>query len=108
LGYDEETFIGQHFSCIFEPEDIAKGEPARELRTAAIEGQADNERWHLRNDGTRFWAAGTVTPLQDGAKRLHGFAVVMRDNTERRMTEARHHEAPRCPPVCRTAFFIDI
>src|SRR5688572_5138513 len=87
LGYDEVEFTGQHFSCIFTPEDIETSEPEKELQTAAAEGQADNERWHVRKDGTRFWATGTVTPLQDKTRRLHGFAIVMRDNTESRMAE---------------------
>jgi diguanylate cyclase (GGDEF)-like protein/PAS domain S-box-containing protein len=94
LGYDEVAFVGQHFSSIFTPEDIATDEPQKELLTAEAEGQAENERWHRRKDGTRFWANGTVTPLLDDTRRLHGFAVVMRDNTERRLAEARTaHEA---------------
>ena len=89
LGYEEEDFIGQPFSCLFTIEDIALGEPELKLRRAVVEGQADNERWHVRKDGARFWAAGTVTPLHDETGRLLGYAVVMRDNTERRMTEER-------------------
>jgi diguanylate cyclase (GGDEF)-like protein/PAS domain S-box-containing protein len=110
LGYDEEEFIGQHFNCIFTPEDIATGEPERELQTAKAEGQADKERWHIRKDGTRFWAAGAVTPLQDEMRRLDGFAIVMHDNTERRMAEERSaHEAAHdnLTGLPNRAFFID-
>lgn len=89
LGYDEAEFIGQKFSSMFAPEDIETGEPERELETATADGQADNERWHIRKDGTRFWATGTVTPLHNETRRVHGFAVVMRDETERRMAEER-------------------
>jgi len=52
LGYDEAEFVGQHFSCIFTPEDIATGEPGIELHTAETEGQvrpravARPQRWH--------------------------------------------------------------
>ena len=89
LGYDEVEFVGQDFSCIFTPEDIKTGRPKKELQIAEAKGQADNERWHVAKDGRRFWAAGAVTPLLDERKRLHGFAVVMRDNTERRLAEER-------------------
>jgi diguanylate cyclase (GGDEF)-like protein/PAS domain S-box-containing protein len=89
LGYDEAEFVGQPFSCIFTPEDSAAGEPENRLKRANAEGHADNERWHVRQDGVRFWATGTVTPLQDETGERLGFAVVMRDNTERRMTEER-------------------
>ena len=89
LGYEKSEFIGLPFSAIFTPEDIAAGEPAWTLLKAEAEGQADSEQWQLRKDGTRFWATGTVTPLQDETRQATGFAVVMHDNTERRMTEER-------------------
>jgi diguanylate cyclase (GGDEF)-like protein/PAS domain S-box-containing protein len=94
LGYEEADFVGHHFSHIFTPEDVESGVPEKELRIAETEGQASDERWHLRRDGTRFWATGSVTPLRDGAGRLRGFTKVMRDFTERRMAEERMaHEA---------------
>jgi diguanylate cyclase (GGDEF)-like protein/PAS domain S-box-containing protein len=94
LGYKESEFVGKPFSCIFTPEDIALGEPIVKLERAENEGHADNDRWHVRKDGTRFWATGTVTPLLDDSRNVSGFAVVMRDNTERRMAEERTaHEA---------------
>ena len=110
LGYDEEEFIGQQFSCIFTPEDIASGEPEKKLQTAEAEGQADQERWHVRKNGTRFWATGAVTPIQDEMKRLDGFAIVMHDNTERRMAEERSaHDAAHdsLTGLPNRAFFID-
>ena len=110
LGYDEEEFIGQQFSCIFTPEDIASGEPEKKLQTAKTEGQADQERWHVRKNGTRFWATGAVTPIQDEMKRLDGFAIVMHDNTERRMAEERSaHDAAHdsLTGLPNRAFFID-
>jgi diguanylate cyclase (GGDEF)-like protein/PAS domain S-box-containing protein len=110
LGYDEQEFIGQHFSRIFTPEDIATGEPEIELHTAEAEGQAAQERWHVRKDGTRFWATGAVTPLLDEMRRLDGFAIVMHDNTERRMAEERSaHDAAHdnLTGLPNRAFFID-
>jgi diguanylate cyclase (GGDEF)-like protein/PAS domain S-box-containing protein len=89
LGYNEVEFIGQDFSCIFTPEDIRTSRPKRELQIAETQGQADNERWHVGKDGRRFWGTGAVTPLLDETRRLHGFAVVMRDTTERRLAEER-------------------
>lgn len=94
LGYIETEFIGRHFSCIYTPEDIASGEPEAEVRTAEAKGQADDERWHVRKDGSRFWAMGSVTPVRDEAGRLRGFTKVMRDNTGRKLLEERlAHEA---------------
>ena len=42
---------------------------------AAEAGSAPDERWHMRKDGTRFWASGEMMPLtaEDGG--LIGFLV---------------------------------
>jgi PAS domain S-box-containing protein len=90
LGYSEEEIIGQDAAKFFTGEDRTKGVPQRELATAAAAGRAEDERWHVRRDGSRFWASGIVTPVRDNAGKLIGFSKVMRDMTERnRLTEER-------------------
>ncbi|HLO51429.1 MAG TPA: PAS domain S-box protein, partial [Kamptonema sp.] len=86
LGYQEAEVLGQPASIIFTPEDLASGIDKQELEQALAEGQAEEERWHIRKDGSRFWASGIVTSLQDEAG-LRGFAKIMRDFTERKQTE---------------------
>jgi signal transduction histidine kinase len=58
-------------------------------------GRAEDERWHVRKDGSEFWAMGVVTPLRDGAGRLRGYAKVMRDITHRKQAEVEPAEANR-------------
>jgi two-component system, chemotaxis family, CheB/CheR fusion protein len=87
LGYSETEIIGQSAVRLFTPEDAAQGEATRELETARTTGGADNERWHIRKDGSRFFASGVVTTVRDQAGRLRGFAKVMRDITERKKAE---------------------
>jgi PAS domain S-box-containing protein len=87
LGYGEAEITGQSASLFFTPEDRARGEDERELATAAAEGRAEDERWHVRRDGTRFWTSGVVTPVRDDGGTLLGFTKVMRDMTERRRLE---------------------
>jgi len=90
LGYTEEEILGKDASKFFIPEDRAKNVPAKELATAAIEGRAEDERWHMRSDGSHFWASGIVTPVRDQDGKLIGFSKVMRDMTERnKLTEER-------------------
>jgi PAS domain S-box-containing protein len=84
LGYTAEEIIGQPGARLFVPEDVAAGEPEKEMNTAISLGRAEDERWHLRKDGTRFWCSGVLTVMQDEQGRVHGFAKVMRDETERR------------------------
>ncbi len=84
LGYTAEEAWGQPSALIFVPEDIAAGAPQQEMREAVTGGRSIDERWHLRKDGTRFWASGVLTVMKDDGGRLRGFAKIMRDETERR------------------------
>ena len=54
---------------------------------AVARGRAEDERWHVRRDGGRFWGSGVMTALRDGAGRLTGFTKVVRDNTRRKRAE---------------------
>ena len=90
LGYTEAEIVGRDASRFFTAEDRAKGVPEKELANAATIGRGEDERWHVRKDGSRFWASGVVTPVRDGAGKLIGFSKVMRDMTERnKLTEER-------------------
>ena len=87
FGYREEEIVGEDFSIIFTPEDARRGVPERELTQAVAEGRAEDERWHVRRDGSRFWASGIVAPIRDEAGNLRGFTKVARDLTERKRSE---------------------
>ena len=87
LGYGEAEIQGQTASRFFTPEDLERGEDQKELATAAREGRAEDERWHVRKDGTRFWASGVVSPVRGETGALLGFTKVMRDMTERKRLE---------------------
>ena len=75
----EDEIIGKPSSYPFTPEDREQGVPQLEMETAAKKGRAEDERYHIRKDGTRFYASGVMTPLMDGG--LHGFAKIARDLT---------------------------
>lgn len=90
LGYTEDEIIGQDAARLFTREDRRNLIPEKELETAATAGRAEDERWHLRRDGSRFWASGVVTPVRDQSGKLIGFSKVMRDMTERnKLTDER-------------------
>src|SRR5687767_14923304 len=81
LGYTEAEFLGQSARLIFTPEDRERQAPEREMRTALRAGRAEDKRWHLRKDGSRFWGNGLLMLLRDGAGGVRGFAKIMRDDT---------------------------
>ncbi|HEX8456527.1 MAG TPA: PAS domain S-box protein [Pyrinomonadaceae bacterium] len=82
LGYTEAEFVGGDSCVIFTPEDLKRGACEREMRVAAAEGRAEDRRWHVRRDGTRFWASGLLMALTDDAGALLGYAKMLRDETE--------------------------
>jgi PAS domain S-box-containing protein len=84
LGYPEAEMLGRNIRVIYTPEDIVARQADQEMRTAAAEGRALDERWHLRKGGERFWAQGLVMPLKDDTDELRGFLKIINDKTEER------------------------
>jgi PAS domain S-box-containing protein len=87
FGYEEEEILGENGSSLFTPEDRSSGAPERELKKAQTEGRAEAERWHVRKDGSRFWASDFVRPIRNEGGNLLGFSKVARDLTERKRAE---------------------
>jgi two-component system CheB/CheR fusion protein len=81
FGYTEAEMLGQPLDRLFTPEDMAHGVPADELHRARDEGRAEDERWHVRKDGSRFFCSGVTTPL--GGGEFYGYAKIARDVTAR-------------------------
>jgi PAS domain S-box-containing protein len=85
LGFDEAAWVGRDACDIFTPEDNERGACQDEMRTAAEGGRAEDERWHVRRDGTRFWTNGMLMALRDEGGKLYGFAKIMRDETGKKL-----------------------
>jgi two-component system, chemotaxis family, CheB/CheR fusion protein len=81
FGFTPREAVGRHTEIIFTPEDRAGGAADEEMRTARATGRAADERWHIRKDGSRFYASGVLTTLGDEPDA--GFVKVARDLTER-------------------------
>ena len=87
LGYDAEEFVGRTARMLFTEEDAAVGVHERELAQAAATGTANDDRWLRRRNGERFWASGITTAIRDDQGTLIGFTKVLRDLTERKLSE---------------------
>ena len=91
-GFTVDDMIGQPVDQLFSPEDQANGVPAHECRVAHETGRFDNERWHLKKDGSRFWGSGLVMPLRgDGSE--PGCLKILRDLTTMHEAETARREA---------------
>ena len=85
FGYLEAEMLGRPIATIFTAEDQAHGVPALEMRKAAENGRADDDRWHQRKDGTRFFASGVMERLEGAAG--PGFSKIVRDMTGTKQQE---------------------
>jgi PAS domain S-box-containing protein len=94
-GYSGEEAVGKPVSFLCTAEDSADTEPRQELNRAASEGHFGYEGWHVRKDGSRFWANVITMALRDDDGELQGFARVVRDFSERHETDEklRRHRA---------------
>jgi PAS domain S-box-containing protein len=102
LGYSEAEIIGRSGCVIFTSEDIEQGHCEWELHLASTQGQAEDERWHIRKDGSRFWGSGLMMPLQDEAGTTQGFVKIMQDKTVQRQSEAEREHLLQREQVART------
>ncbi len=93
LGWSENEILGQSADIIFTAEDRANDVAGQEMQTALKKGRAEDERWHLRKDGSRFWASGVMMPMRDMQNQITGFVKIFRDQTQSRFDEEARREA---------------
>ena len=84
FGYTEREAIGQTVDMLYTEADRKAGVPEAERKRALMHGQASDERWHLRRDGSQCFFSGLVNPLVDNDGTVTGFAKIARDLTEER------------------------
>ncbi|MCW3104512.1 MAG: sensor signal transduction histidine kinase [Bacteroidetes bacterium] len=88
-GYTADEVIGKHISVFYTADEIERGEPEYNLRTAKELGRYESEGWRVKKDGTEFWANVVLTALYDNNKKLMGFVKVTRNMTERKLAEEK-------------------
>ncbi|HYD95291.1 MAG TPA: CheR family methyltransferase [Noviherbaspirillum sp.] len=80
FGYSETEIGGQSGEIIYTPEDRANDVFRQELRRARDHGRAEDDRWHMRQNGSRVFCSGITSPLID--ERMRGFVKIARDLTD--------------------------
>lgn len=89
FGWSAEEMRGESFARLFTAEDQELNVPAHELRVAADNSRARDDRWMARKNGARFWATGVMNSICDDQGRLIAFGKILRDKTDLK-TELEH------------------
>ncbi|RLM53412.1 PAS domain S-box protein [Halobellus sp. Atlit-31R] len=89
FGYDAETAIGTPMGRLHPDGHRERGLPDRLLQQATIAGESAHEGWRVRADGSRFYADVRYAPLKNDAGEFRGYAMIVRDMTERRKQRRR-------------------
>ncbi|HEY0659876.1 MAG TPA: EAL domain-containing protein [Lysobacter sp.] len=84
--YTDEEIVGKSAHMLFSQDDLAHGAPDKEMATATRDGCAGDFRWHVRKDGTLFWADGMIYPVRSRSGAHMGFVKILRDATEEKQS----------------------
>lgn len=85
--YSVEEIMGKDFDIIFTEDDKKNGIPKTEITKALKDGKAADNRWHIRKDGSKFYAYGQVYPIASEDGEMKGYVKILRDLTERKNAE---------------------
>jgi len=93
FGFSAGEMVGQPAKRLFNREDIERGAADHEMTVARAAGRAEDDRWHVRKDGTRFWGSGVLFALRDKDGTLRGYAKIVRNRTDvKTQTEALENQ----------------
>lgn len=82
FGYSTDEAKGLDIGVLFTPEDRRMGLDRQEIRTAIASGRSEDERWHLRKDGSRFWGSGVLEAMREPDGSVPLLCKMMRDRTD--------------------------
>ena len=82
FGFTADEIVGEKATRLFNSEDLERGAADHEMEVARTAGRAEDDRWHVRKDGTRFWGSGVLFALHDRAGKLAGYAKIVRNRTD--------------------------
>jgi PAS domain S-box-containing protein len=74
--------VGRSIAQIFTPVDQRSGIAELERAIAGADAISEDDRWHVRANGARFWASGALIALRGPQGDVLGFGKILRDRTD--------------------------
>lgn len=82
FGYSAAEAVGMPLSSLFTAEDVAAHLDDHERELALSAGRSEDDRWHVRRDGSRFWGSGVMEPIRDAQGNVLALVKLLRDRTD--------------------------
>ncbi|MET0383911.1 MAG: PAS domain-containing sensor histidine kinase [Burkholderiaceae bacterium] len=82
FGYSADEAVGMPLARLFTTEDVEARLDAHERELALSAGRSEDDRWHVRRDGSRFWGSGVMEPVRDADGSVLALVKVLRDRTD--------------------------
>jgi PAS domain S-box-containing protein len=86
-GYTAAEATGRHFALFYTSDEHGRDRAGDDLTLAAQRGRVEHEDWHVRKDGSEFWAHVILSALPRNGEGAQGFVKITRDMTARRRLE---------------------
>jgi PAS domain S-box-containing protein len=112
FSVSQEQAIGMSLAQIFTPVDQRSGLADLELAIADADAISEDDRWHLRANGVRFWASGALITLRGPDGEVLGFGKILRDRTDikeqivalqRQLEDARESDTAKDRVIAKVA-----
>ena len=84
FGYRKAEALELDFGDLFTADDRRLQLDLQELSVAQTLGRSEDERWHVRKDGSLFWASGVVAVIRTPQGAIEAYCKILRDRTDLR------------------------
>lgn len=84
FGYPAAEAQGMNFERLFIDRDRRLGLHRQEIDAALASGRSEDDRWHQRQDGSRFWATGVLEAIRNDDGSVAALCKTVRDRTDLR------------------------
>jgi PAS domain S-box-containing protein len=83
-GYKKEEVFHNHFSFLYDEEEIKNHKPDKDLRQAIINGSHEEETVCVRKNGSKFIANISISVLLNPKGEIRGFTMIVKDISKTR------------------------